>query len=114
MLELSGFQVHCQSETGHFVQQRKDLDDQRNLYRCRINIVRGLRGVHVVQGVDVVVITFFEACYFKRSICDYLVGIHVGAGASTTLDGVNCKLCIQLAITNLEASFDDWVGYVLG
>ena len=37
------------------------------------------------------------------SICNHLVGVHVGTGASTALNGVNHKLVIKIAASNIDA-----------
>jgi hypothetical protein len=55
------------------------------------------------------VLTFFVTGDLKRAVSDYLIGVHVGAGAGATLNCVNNKLAIEVAIANLNAGLQQWL-----
>jgi len=62
----------------------------------RIDVIRGLPEVHMIVGVDVLVLTLLVAQNFEGEIGDHLVGVHVGRGARPTLNEVRDELIQHL------------------
>ena len=48
--------------------------------------------IHVVIGIDHVIITARKPKHLQCAICDDLIGIHIDAGTRTTLKLINWKL----------------------
>jgi len=60
--------------------------------------------------VNEIVFTGFLAHQLQGSISNDLIGIHVGAGASATLNGINHEVLIKLSVHNLLAGKLDVLG----
>lgn len=58
----------------------------------RVNIVRGLVEVHVIKGMDEVIVAPPSAEKFDRPVGDHLIDVHVRRGAGPPLEGVDGKL----------------------
>ncbi|MNF77573.1 hypothetical protein D3C84_597230 [compost metagenome] len=65
--------------------------------RGRVGVVGGLRHVHVVVRVQVLVLTLLLAHGLESDVGDYLVGVHVGGGTGATLDHVHHELVVEVA-----------------
>ena len=70
--------------------------DDPDLDRRRVGVVRGLRAVHVVVRMQVLVLALAMPEQLEAAIRDHLVGVHVGGGARATLDHVDDELVVQL------------------
>ena len=89
-----GERVREPVQLGHQFAERGD-DGQSD--RRRVDVVRGLAAVHVVDRVDHVVAAPLVAEPLQRRVGDDLVGVHVGAGAGAALHDVDAELVVQLA-----------------
>ena len=87
-----------------------EAQDQREVEGGRIDVVRRLPEVHVVVGVDVLVLALLVAQALQREIGDHLVGVHVGRGARAALNEVGDELIEHLARDQPVARADDRVG----
>ena len=72
-------------------------EDQPEVESRRIDVICRLPEVHMVVGIDVLVLAFLVAQNFEREIGDHLVGVHVGRRARTTLNEVRHELVEHLA-----------------
>ncbi len=85
-------------------------EDQAEVEGRRVHVVGGLPEVHVVVGIDVLVLALLVAETLEGEIGDHLVGVHVGRGAGATLDEVRHELVEQVARDQPVARADDRVG----
>ena len=69
-----------------------------------INVVGGLRAVHMVVGVAIFVFALLVAQQLKGAVGDDLVGVHVGRSSRAALNAVHGELIVQLALDDLVAS----------
>ena len=93
-------------------QQRIVAEQQAQADRGGIGVVGGLRHVHVVVRVQVLVFTLGVAHGLKTEVGDHLVGIHVGRSTGTALDHVHHELLVELATNQARTALAD--GHVLG
>src|SRR6185312_13813267 len=91
-------------------QQRDRGEGGRDVHGGGVDVVGGLREVHVVVGVQVPVVPALVAQELQRPVGDDLVGVHVGAGPGTALDDVDDELLVQGAVGDLRAGGLDGVG----
>ena len=87
------------------------LTPQRNTEGRRVSIVRRLRAVDVVIGVDDVVAALVLTEDLQGQVRDDLIRVHVDGGASTALELVDGELVHAAAVfDNLVARGDDRLG----
>ena len=67
-----------------------------------IRVVRGLRMVDMVVGVDEFVVATRSACQFERTIGNDLVHIHIGRRARTSLQHVHRELVGEFAVFDFQ------------
>ncbi|MNI81417.1 hypothetical protein D3C73_1380270 [compost metagenome] len=91
--------------------ERRDFPLQGNLDGRRIDIVGGLAAIHVINGVQCRVVALTLTHQLQRAVGNDLVGVHVGAGPGSALDGVHHKLVIQEAIHDFQGSLLDGRGF---
>ncbi|MCY1516522.1 hypothetical protein D9M68_511560 [compost metagenome] len=72
-----------------------------------VGVVGGLRHVHVVVRVQVLVLTLLLAHGLEGDVGDHLVGVHVGGGAGATLDHVHHELVVEVATDQAGAGLAD-------
>ena len=76
----------------------------------RIDVVRRLPEVHMVVGIDVLILAFLVTQTLQGEIGDHLVGIHIGRGARAALNEVGDELIEHLARDQPITRSDDRVG----
>ena len=69
----------------------------------------GLVGLHGAQ--QLVPISRHPAEVLERAVGNYLVGVHVGTGAGTTLDRIDNKVLIELSIYHFLAGKLNVLGF---
>ena len=84
--------------------------DEAEMEGGRIDVVRRLAEVHVVVGVDVLVLALLVPQTLEGEVGDHLVGVHVGRGAGATLDEVRDEMVVHVARDHPVAGADDRVG----
>ena len=77
-------------------------------------VVRGLRHVDVVVGMDRLLGSHLAAHNFNGAVGDDFVDVHVGLGAAPGLPDAQRKLVIELAGDNLVGGLHDELGFVGG
>ena len=75
-----------------------------------VDVVRTLAAVHVVDGVQVLVVAEGVPHDLEAAVGDYLVGVHIGRGAGAALDDPDEELVVELALDDLLADPLDEVG----
>ncbi len=93
-------------------QQGVVAEQQAQTNRRRIGVVGGLRHVHVVVRVQVLILALGMAHRFQAKVGDHLVGIHVGRGAGAALDHIHHELLVEFAANQTRAALAD--RHVLG
>ena len=73
----------------------------------RVDVVRGLVEVHVLEGMDEVVVAPPPAEKLDRPVGDHLVDVHVRRGAGPPLEGVDGKLLGEAPGGDLRRGRDD-------
>ena len=109
-VELRGFRVERVLQPLQRVHVAREAQDQREAERRRVDVVRRLSEVHVVVGVDVLVLALLVAERFEGEVRDHLVRVHVGRSARAALDEVGDELVAHLAGDQLVAGAGDRVG----
>ena len=109
VLKLLGLAAECTAQMSHRGDQFAQLKNQRNLERGWVNVICRLRHVHVIERVAVHVVALFVTHQLESSVGDYLVGVHVGAGARPTLNGVDDELRIEFALGHFATGRDNGI-----
>ena len=91
-------------EIGHIAGQLAEHGIQGDAQGRGINVVGGLRAVHMVVGVAIFVFALLVAQQLKGAVGDDLVGVHVGRSSRAALNAVHGELIVQLALDDLVAS----------
>ncbi len=84
-------------EHAHVAERHADMQ------RGRIGVVRGLRRVHVVVRIAVLVFALLMSHQLEGPVGDDFVGVHVGRGAGAPLEHVELKLVVELAVDQFVA-----------
>ena len=80
----------------------------RNVHGRRKGVVGGLCSIDVVVGVDGGLGAHFASSDFNRSICDDLIGVHVGLSAASSLPDTKREVVVEVAVTHfLGSSYDE-------
>lgn len=79
--------------------------------RSRIDIIRRLGKVDVIVRMDNVVTTTRKSQVLQRSVCDYLVDVHVRGRSRATLEHINRELGNQVARDNIIAGGGNCVSF---
>jgi len=82
-------------------------EDDAQLDGRGVGVVRRLRAVHVVVGMQELVLALAMPEPLEGPVGDHLVGVHVGRGAGSALDHVDDEVLVQLAGDDLVAGGDD-------
>ena len=69
-----------------------------NVQRGGVSVVRGLRAVDVIVRVTEFVLPLLVAHQLECTVGDDFVGRHVGRCAGAALDHIDCELIVQLAV----------------
>jgi len=107
ILELLPLEGEGILQLAHGVEQAADLPDRRELERGGVDVVRGLRQVHVVVGVAGGVVAPRPAQQLQRPVGDHLVGVHVRRRAGAALDDVDDEIGVVPAVHHLVGGLDD-------
>ena len=78
-----------------------------------IDIVGRLSAVAVIVGQAVLVVTFLVSHNLKSAVGNDFVGIHIDAGASTTLHHINGEILMPLAVNDFAAGLTDGFCYLV-
>ncbi len=92
------------------VEQPLDAEHHREFDRGRVDVVRRLRTVDVVDRAEVLVGAERMAELLKPEVGDHLVGVHVGARAGAALDHADHELVVVLPRGDALARRVDHVG----
>ena len=92
--ELVGLSLESFTEIDHLFHEVFEINHQGYLNGRWIHVVGRLRGVHVIQRMQLVVVAFFEAQLLESSVGDNLVGVHVGGSSRATLNSVHHELVV--------------------
>ena len=84
----------------------------RNVHRRRKRVVRRLRHVDVVVGMDRLLRSHLAARNFDGAVGDDLVDVHVGLRAAAGLPDAQRKLVVQLAGDDFVRRLHDELGFV--
>ena len=98
-IELDGLCRQFVSEMGHSRQQV--VDDTFcccDVHRGRECVVGRLTPVDVVVGVDRVLGADLAPCYLDRTVCDDLIGVHIGLGSAAGLPDHERKMIVEPTI----------------
>ena len=87
-----------------------DLLGRRDVHGGREGVVRRLRHVHVVVGVDRLLRSHLAAGQLDGPVGDDLVGVHVGLGAAAGLPDVEGELVVPRPLGHLGRGLLDQVG----
>src|SRR5690606_10832047 len=95
--------VEGQAQLLHRVDQVPDAEPGGELQRRRVDVVRALAHVHVLDRVQRRVVAARATQDLERPVGDHLVRVHVRRGARTALDDVDDELLVQRAAEDLLA-----------
>ena len=92
--------------------QGAQLDDDGEAHGGGVDVVGGLRQVHVVVRVAERVLAAGAAQQLQGAVGDHLVGVHVGRGAGAALHHVDDEVAVPVAVDDLLAGAVDGIGDV--
>ena len=85
-----------------------------NVHRGRKRIVRRLRHIHVIVGVNGLFASHHATRYFDGAIRDHFIGIHVRLGAAAGLPHVKRKMLVEFAGNHFIRGLHDQPSLICG
>jgi len=82
-------------------EQGVGADHHRDSDRRRVDVICALASIDVIDWVQKLVLTPLVAHDFQPAVGNDFVGVHVGAGASATLNHSDAELIVQFACNDL-------------
>ncbi len=82
------------------------------LHGRRVGVIRGLRTVHMIDRVNVLIFALLVASQLQGTVRDDFVRVHVRAGTRAALDDADDELVMQFAVDDLLGGSVDMVGDV--
>ena len=111
VLELHGPGLQRVAEGGHRAEQPEhDLLGHRDVHGGREGVVRRLRHVDVVVGMDGLLGAHDPAAELDGPVGDDLVGVHVGLRAAARLPDAQRELVVEVALGHLARRLLDEAG----
>ena len=94
-------------EEGHLALKLEDEPNGRYFQGRGIDVVRGLREIHVIEGIDKGVISLRAPEDLDGSVGKHLVHVHVDRRAGSALKGVRKKLVEEPSLCHLPGCLHD-------
>jgi hypothetical protein len=110
-LDCLGFEGRAQ--LGHGAGQTRDAEVQRELHRRRVDVIRALAHVDVLDRMQILVLAALMSEELETAVRDHLVRIHVGRGACAALDHVDDEFLQERAVADFFTGVRDRLRFVI-
>ena len=98
VMELERLGQERLAKQRELVEEAAHGEHDADLDRRRVDVVRRLAAVRVVDGREERVVALLATGRLERDVGDHLVGVHVRRGAGAALDHVDLELLVELAV----------------